>query len=314
MYRIGIDLGGTNIAAGLVDDSLNILDRESVKTNLPTNIDRILRDITGLIAELTARNALRREDIIGIGVGVPCTADEKTGFMEDAAHLGFARASLVQPLQERLNIPVFIGNDANAAAWGEYMTCGYDADSFLLVTLGTGIGGGIILDRKLWSGFNYAAGELGHMVIHTGGLQCCCGRRGCFEAYGSATALIRQARECMENDRDTLLWQLCGNDIARLEAKTVFDAAALGDNAAISLLDVYTTYLAEGMANIINIFQPEVVCIGGGVSAAGDALMVPLREKTAPLLYTGNAPRNARIIPARLGNDAGIIGAAMLGC
>lgn len=313
MYRIGIDLGGTNIAAGLVDGSLNIIDRESVKTNLPTNIDRILQDITGLIHALMNRNALSREDIISVGVGVPCTADEWSGYMEDASHLGFERASLVQPLRQRLNMPVYIGNDANAAAWGEYMTCGYDAGSFILVTLGTGIGGGIILNRKLWSGANFAAGELGHMVIHTGGAQCSCGRRGCFEAYGSATALIRQAREHMESDSDTLLWQRCRGDIDKVEAKTVFDAASRGDRASRQLLDDYTTYLAEGIANIINIFQPEIVCIGGGVSAAGDDLILPLREKVLPMLYTRNAPQNARIIPARLGNDAGIIGAAMLG-
>lgn len=314
MYRIGIDLGGTNTVAGLVDASLNIIDRASVKTNLPTNIDRILGDMTALVGELMARNGLSRGDIAGVGVGVPCTADEETGFMEDASHLGFERASLAQPLAERLNIPVFIGNDANAAAWGEYQKCAYDADSFLLVTLGTGIGGGIILNRKLWSGINYAAGELGHMVIHTGGEPCTCGRRGCFEAYGSATALIRQARRHMETDRDTALWALCGHDPANLEAKTVFDAAASGDSAGIALLDAYTSYLAEGLANIINIFQPDVISIGGGVSAAGDALMIPLREKIRPLLYTRNAPKNTRIIAAQLGNDAGIIGAAMLGC
>ena len=312
MYRIGIDLGGTNTAAALVSDSLEIVDRASVKTNLPTTILRIRESIASLVALLLERNGLTAAEILSVGIGVPCTADEKTGYMEDASHLGFDRGSLAEPLAESLHIPVRIGNDANAAALGEFVKCGYDTDSLILVTLGTGIGGGIILNGKLWSGINYAAGELGHMVIRIGGEPCCCGRRGCFEAYGSATALIGQARAAMTRERDTLLWTLCGGDPNRLEAKTVFDAAAAGDSVARESLDAYTGYLAEGLANIINIFQPGVLCIGGGVSEAGAALYEPLSEKIAPLLYTRNSTPNTQIILARLGNDAGLIGAAML--
>lgn len=312
MYRIGIDIGGTNIAAGLVDDALRIVDRGSVKTYLPTTAQQLLDKAAALVRMLMDRNGLSTAQIERVGVGVPCTADEATGFMEDASHLGFDRASFAVPLQQRLGIPVAIGNDANAAAWGEYKTCSYDVDSFVLITLGTGIGGGIILADKLWSGINYAAGELGHMVIRAGGVPCCCGRRGCFEAYGSATALIAQARERMRSDTDTLLWKLCEGDWNKVEAKTVFDAAEQKDPAALELLDAYTGYLSEGIANIINIFQPAVLCIGGGVSAAGDALLDPIRAKVAPMVYTRNCGINTRIILAKLGNDAGIIGAAML--
>ena len=183
----------------------------------------------------------------------------------------------------------------------------------LMVTLGTGIGGGIILNRKLWSGVNYAAGEFGHMTLCMGGVPCTCGRRGCFEAYGSATALASQARGRMAVDKNTILWQLCGGDPMQVEAKTVFDGAWAGDTACMELVDRYTDYLAEGIASLINIFQPALVCVGGGVSRAGDKLLTPLRKKTAEKIYSRNAKRNARIVLAQLGNDAGILGAALLG-
>lgn len=298
MYRIGIDLGGTNTAAGLVDEQGRIIDRENVKTNLPTDLDRITRDIVHLCRTLTARNGLQTEDICRVGVGVPCTANRETGWMQDADHLGFPGGPLQAPLEEALGLPVAIGNDADVAALGECRGGGYDGNSFVLVTLGTGIGGGIVLDGKLLQSRNNAAGELGHMTIRMDGESCCCGRKGCFEAYGSASALIRQASDAT------------GEHIT--EAKTVFDRAAAGDPVCISVLDNYTTYLAEGFANIINILGPDWLCIGGGVSAAGDALLEPVCRKTFQRVFAKNAKKNTRIILAKLGNDAGIIGAALL--
>ena len=298
MFRIGIDLGGTNTAAGLVDAQGNIIDRESVKTNLPTTLERIVENITALCHMLMARNGLEPKDICLVGVGVPCTANIQTGWMQDADHLGFSGGPLREQLQVALQLPVAIGNDADAAALGEFRGGGYDGDSFVLVTLGTGIGGGIILNGKLLQSCNNAAGELGHMTIHMDGEPCCCGRKGCFEAYGSATALICQACEAT-GERIT-------------EAKTVFERAAAGDAVCISVLDRYTTYLAEGFANIINIFGPDWLCIGGGVSAAGDALLEPVRRKTYEKVFAKNAKKNTEIILARLHNDAGIIGAALL--
>ena len=312
MYRIGIDLGGTNTVAGLVDENGRIVDRQSVKTELPTTLDRIVRNILVLTIKLLNANGIPRAQVECVGVGVPCTADPKTGWMLDADHLGFPGGPLKERLEATLQLPVRIGNDANCAAWGEYKAGNYVEDSFILITLGTGIGGGIILKDRLWSGINYAAGELGHMVIRFGGKRCCCGRAGCFEAYGSATALISQAKERMDADPDTLLWQLCCGDPDQVEAKTVFDGAAKKDAASLALLEDYTDYLAEGIANIINIFQPAVLCIGGGVSAAGSALLDPIRKKVAPMVYTRSCGINTRIILAQLGNDAGIIGAAML--
>lgn len=298
MFRIGIDLGGTNIAAGLVDESGRIIDRESVKTNLPTTPERLVEAMTGLCHGLMARNGLTKENIHSVGVGVPCTANKRTGHMEDADHLGFASGPLADPLKAALGLPVFIENDANAAAWGEYKAGNYDADSFVLVTLGTGIGGGIILGGRLITGINHTAGELGHMTIHMDGVPCDCGRKGCFERYGSASALMEQATKAM------------GKPVT--EAKTVFDGAAAGDTVCQQLLDTYTTYLAEGLANIINIFAPAYLCIGGGVSHAGDALLQSVREKTWQRTFAKTAGRNTEILLAKLSNDAGILGAAWL--
>lgn len=307
MYRIGIDLGGTNIAAGLVNQYMEIVDRLSVKTNVPKTIGGIIDDIVKLVHTLLGRNRLSLADIASVGVGVPCTANAENGHMEDANNLGFDDVCFLEPLGEKLGMTVYFGNDANVAAWGEYRTGGYAEDSFLMVTIGTGIGGGIILNGRLWDGYNFAAGEFGHMTIFGADDRCTCGRRGCFEACASANALVRQAKTAMESDKTTILWK-CGE----MEAKSVFDGAAAGDALCIRLLDSYTTYLAEGIANIINVFQPAYLCIGGGVSRAGDALLLPLREKTAERIYSKNSKRNTQIVLAKLDNDAGILGAALL--
>ncbi len=313
MLRIGIDLGGTNIAAALVDERLHIVDRCSVKTRAPRPVEALVEDMAQLVRLLARRNALPMASLGGVGVGVPCTANPENGHVEDANNLGIADAPFLPLLERALELPVGFANDANAAAWGEYIAGGRE-ESFALMTIGTGIGGGLILDGKLWPGINGAAAEFGHMSICMGGEPCTCGRRGCWEAYASASALRRQAMDCMARRGDTLLWELCGGDAQAVEAKIVFDAAAMGDCAAAALLDCYTTYLAEGIANLINLFQPAVFCIGGGVSHAGERLLAPVREKTYPMVYSKNAEKNTKIVLAQLGNDAGLLGAAMLEC
>ncbi len=312
MYRIGIDLGGTNIAAGLVKDK-KILDLISVKTNAPRPIESLVGDMAELVRTLLRRNGLGYEDLASVGVGVPCTANPSNGHMEDANNLGYDDTPFLSLLAEQLPVPVFFGNDANVAAWGEYLMGEYPDDSFLMVTIGTGIGGGVILNGRLWQGINGAAGEFGHTTIHLEGPECTCGRLGCFEAMASATALIAQARQRMSRDKDTALWALCGGDMEKIEAKTVFDGAALGDCASRELLDTYLDYLAGGIANLINIFQPAVLCIGGGVSRAGDALLRPLEEKVSRLIYSRNSARNTRLTLATLYGEAGVLGAALLG-
>ncbi len=313
MYRIGIDLGGTNIVAGLVSEHMQIIDLCSVKTNVPRPVESMIGDMVRLVRTLQQKNGLQDKDIASVGVGVPCTANPENGHMEDANNLGFDDTPFLTLLQEALHLPVFFDNDANVAAWGEYLAGDYPEDSFLMVTIGTGIGGGIILNGKLWSGINGAAAEFGHMTIHKDGIPCNCGRRGCFEAYASALALTKQAQSLMEAEKNTLLWQLSGGNIHAVEAKTVFDSAAAGDPVCQGLLDRYTDDLAQGITSIINIFQPAVLCIGGGISRAGDALLLPLREKAARQIYSKNSKRNTRIELAKLYNEAGVLGAALLG-
>lgn len=320
MFRIGVDLGGTNIAAGLVDDNYKIVDRESVKTNVPRPAESIIQDITRLVNVLRGRNNLEEKDIEAVGVGVPGTINEDTGYVEYSNNIRFENVPFIELLSGMISIPVYFGNDANAAALGEYYAGGYNVKSFVMITLGTGIGSGIILDGRLIKGINFAAAELGHTVIKMGGELCTCGRRGCFEAYASATALIRDTRRRMTSEEyfgedaagKTVLWDLCGKDTDNIEAKHVFDAVKLDDKLANELFSDYTDYLAEGIANIINILQPELVCIGGGVSKAGEMLLTPVKEKVARLIFSKNSAKNTEIELARLDNDAGIIGAAML--
>ena len=313
MYRIGIDLGGTNIVVGLVEQDFRIVDKCSVKTQVPRSVESMAADMVRMAHTLLERNRLLWKDVASAGVGVPCTANLENGHMEDANNLGFDDVPFLTLLAEKIPVPVHFGNDANVAAWGEYLTGGYREDSFVMVTIGTGIGGGIILGGSLWPGINGAAAEFGHMTIDYDGIPCNCGRRGCFEAMASANALIAQARERMRKHPESLLWSLCGGNAANVEAKTVFYGAAAGDETARALLDAYITYLAEGITNIINVFQPAVLCVGGGVSRAGEALLLPLREKVARRIYSRNSKRNTRIELAKLDNDAGILGAALLG-
>ena len=313
MYRIGIDLGGTNIVAGLVDENLKIVDTRSIKTDAPRSVQSIVDDMARLAYTLMEQNHLTAADVASVGVGVPGTANPQNGYLEDANNLGFEDVPLLPLLAQKLPVPVYFDNDANVAALGEYLAGGYGEDSFVMVTLGTGIGGGIILGGKLWSGINGAAAEFGHMTVDMHGVPCNCGRRGCFEALASANALIAQAQEAMASQPESLLWKLCGGDMQKVEAKTVFDGAAAEDPVSRKVLDTYLTYLAEGITNIINIFQPAVLCIGGGVSHAGDALLLPLRERVKKSIYSKNAKINTRIELAKLHNDAGVLGAALLG-
>ncbi len=309
-------MGGTNIVVGLVDESMKIVDTLSCKTNLPRSAESIIDDIATLCKNIAAGNGLKNEDISSVGVGVPGSANQDTGCVEYANNLGFDNVPFVKMLSEKIPWPVFMDNDANAAAWGEYKAGGYDVDSFIMVTLGTGVGGGVISNGKILRGINYAAGELGHITINFQGKSCTCGRVGCFEAYASATALIKQTRFALEYElagegkkHKSILWKLCDNDLNKIEAKSVFDALASNDLLAKKLLD---DYLAEGISNIINIFQPAILAIGGGVSKAGDVLLNPLKEKTSKLIYSRNSAVNTEILIAKHDNDAGIIGAALL--
>ncbi len=314
-YYIGIDLGGTNLVAGLVNEAASLIDKEAVPTNTNSGAAGIIAAMKAVTDRLLDRNNLKLYEIEAIGIGVPGTANRETGMIEFANNLNVSYEPFLPMAKEAFcGKSVYFNNDANAAAWGEYLAgAAAEAKSFVAVTLGTGVGGGIILDGKIYEGVNFAAGELGHMVIMADGLPCNCGRTGCFEAYASATALIQQTKAAMKGDVFSLLWEQCAEDINKVEGKTLFDAVRRGDETAIKVLKQYIKYLAAGIINIINVFQPEIICIGGGISKAGDLLMGPIREIVARESYSRNSDKQTRIVTAKLYNDAGIIGAALLG-
>ena len=266
MYRLGIDLGGTNIVAGLVNKDYKIVARASCKTNVPRPESEICDSMAEVAKKAVAKAGITMEDVESIGIGVPGAVNPKTGVIEYSANLFFHNWEVVKMMEERLNTKVIIENDANAAALGEYLAgSAKGAKNAVAITLGTGVGGGIIIDGKIYSGSNYAGAELGHMVIVKDGKECGCGRKGCWEAYASATGLINLTKQKILSEKLDFSYMLkqCDGDINKVNGKTAFDAAAAGDPDAQEVLDEYFGYLATGLVNIINIFQPAVVCIGG---------------------------------------------------
>ena len=313
MYYLGIDLGGTNIASGVVDENYNIIGRGKVKTNCPRPVDEIVDDIA-LSVNLALRDAgITIEQVAAMGIGSPGAVDPIKGIVADAKNLGFHLVPLCDMLKERLGVYFYIENDANAAAYGEYIAgAGKGSKNFIAITLGTGVGGGIIIDGKIYSGSNYAGAEIGHMVIMVDGEACSCGRKGCFEAYASATALIRQTKEAMDKNHDSVMWELTGNNINAVNGLTAFDAMRRNDAVGKAVVDRYLYYVASGIASIINIFQPDLLCIGGGISREGETIAAPIRKVVAEEILAKNTEPKTEIRTAELGNDAGIIGAAML--
>lgn len=296
-YRLGVDLGGTNIAVGVVDEDNKIVSRASMPTALPRPADAIAASIAEACVKAIGEAGIEREDIVSVGVGTP-GAVNSSGIVENDANLGFVNTPLRDMIYDLLKIETFIGNDANCAALGEQVAgAGRGTKNFIMVTLGTGVGGGIVLDGKLLTGVNGAAGEIGHMVIDHEGIPCQCGRIGCFEQYASASALIRFAKE---------------RNLDVNGARDVFDLAKADNIVAAEVLDSYFDYLSTGIANLINIFQPEVIAIGGGIAGQGEELLKPLVKKVESKRYTKYSKKQTVITVAKLGNDAGIIGAASL--
>lgn len=312
MYTLGIDLGGTNIAVGVVNDNGEIVGRAGCKTNAPRDVELIMDDMARMCHEAVANAGLTLADIAYTGIGSPGTCNTVTGEVERADNLGFVHLMLGDGLQRRLGIPAYIENDANAATLGEFIAgAGREYNSCVCVTLGTGVGGGVILDGKVYGGHNFAGGELGHTVIVVDGELCPCGRHGCWEAYASATALIRQTRRAMKQHPESILWKLAGS-LDKVNGKTAFDAMRAGDAVGTAVVNTYIRYVAIGVTNVINVFQPEVLCIGGGICKEGNTLLDPIRELVAAERYSRYSEKQTRICAAELGNDAGIIGAAFL--
>ena len=313
MYRLGIDLGGTNIAAGVVDENYKIISTASTKTLVPRPAEQIAEDMAKVAFEVSQKAGITLDDIGGFGIGTPGSVDMQTGTVIYANNLGFYNVPLAEMMKERTGKQFFVANDADSAAYGEFIAgAGKGTNNFVMITLGTGVGGGVIIDGKIRSGFNGAGGELGHTVIQMNGEACTCGRDGCFEAYASATALIRQTKQAMIKNSSSIMWDICGNDLNRVNGLTAFDAMRKGDEAGKSVVDTYISYLSVGITNLINIFQPEVFCIGGGVSKEGDTIIKPLERIVHSDNYARSIKKKTLIKAAQLGNNAGIIGAAFI--
>ncbi|MDR3263019.1 MAG: ROK family protein [Clostridiales bacterium] len=315
MYIIGIDIGGMSVKGGVVDQSGTIIYKASVETKANSDDYRvIISDIAFLINKLLQHTNLKITDVKGLGMGIPGTIDSVKGVIVYSNNINFINVPIVAEINKHFNgLPVFINNDANAAALGEHrFGSAKDVQNIVFVTLGTGVGTGIIIEGKLFEGKASAGAEGGHTVICVDGEPCSCGRRGCFEAYASAVALVRQTKAAIAENPFTLM-KTIAEEKGKISGRTAFIAAAHGDKAGIQVVDNYVKYVGEGIVNLANIFRPDVVLIGGGVSNEGDALINPLQKYMDGHCY-GMQNGNPRVLvkKASLTNDAGILGAASL--
>lgn len=313
MYKIGVDLGGTNIAVGVINEKYEIIGRGKAKTNMPRPAEEIFDDIVKCIFAAVEDAKITMAEVESIGIGTPGSCDKENGVILYANNLDFNNVPAVELINSKIpDVKVYIENDANCAALGEALAgSGRGKNSFIAITLGTGVGGGVVLDGKILAGCNDAGGELGHITIKFDGEECNCGRVGCWERYASATALVNQTKKAMLENKDSKMWELCGGDIENAGGRTAFDAMRAGDAVGKTVVDNYIRYIAYGTTDIVNTFQPEMICFGGGICNEGETLLAPLREYVAKWRYSKKQLKQTEICRATLGNDAGIIGAAL---
>lgn len=308
MY-IGVDLGGTNIAVGLVDVKGEIIKKSSRPTLSSRPFEEIVKDMADLCKEVTESAGYSINDVKGIGIGSPGAIDHAKGEIIYSNNIPWNHVYLRDEMQKYFDIPVNIENDANAAAYGEYAINGKGSKCFIFVTLGTGVGGGIVINNEIYRGFNGIGGELGHFTLVHDGVKCTCGKLGCWESYASVTGLIRQTAKAIEKNPEC---QMAKDAAAEdhISGRTAFNAAKAGDSVAQAVVDAYIRYVADGIVSIINIFQPDMLVIGGGISKEGDYLLNPIKKYVAENTYCKDIAQT-EISIATLYNDAGIIGAAM---
>ncbi len=311
MYTVGIDIGGMSIKIGLVDDEGVILEQVRFKTSQTSK--QCIKDIAQNISLMLSKNLLTTKDLRGIGIGCPGAVSRETGVVIILPNLGWENVPLAKELKKYFDLDVIISNDANVAALGETIYgSAKDYRTVVMFTLGTGVGGGIVIDNKLFEGGWSRGAELGHMTLYLDGEPCTCGRNGCIERYVSATALMEQTRKAMLENKKSAMWDFVNGDIEKVDGRTAFECSKTGDASAIKVVDTYVKYLSESILNMLNIFRPEAFILGGGVSAQGKYLVDKVVEYCEKFDYGyKNAPRT-EILTATLGNDAGIIGAAAL--
>lgn len=309
MY-IGIDLGGTNIAAGIVREDGKIVVQSSVPTLSQRPTDEIVKDMVFLSKQLIKDAELELNDIEAVGIGCLGTINFETGEVIYSNNIKMEHYMLAKEFQKYLNLPVKIDNDANCAAMGEYIVSGNNVPIFMFITLGTGVGSGLILNGKVFRGFNGAASEAGHITLVSGGEPCTCGKRGCWETYASVTALIRQTKVAMEKNPESLMHEIAKAE-GKISGRTSFDAAKQGDKAAQAVVKQYAQYVADGIVSVENVLQPDIISVGGGISREGEYLLQPVCEYAAANGFNKFMPKT-KIVTAQSFNDAGIIGAAMI--
>lgn len=317
MYHIGIDLGGTNIAAGIIDNRGELIIDSSTKTGRHRSFAEIMNDLLALCDEMISKAGIDVEQVTSIGIGTPGNVDPNANRVVFGNNIpSFTGADFDDVVKAHYpHMKLYLDNDANIAALAE-AECGaaVGRKNVLMVTLGTGVGGGIIIDGKIHKGFNGAAGEIGHIVIQRDGVLCNCGRRGCWEQYASVTALVRQTAEELEKYPESIIHEMIAGDKSKISGRTSFDAMRKGDECGKAIVNKYIEYIGMGVVDMINVLQPEMVVIGGGISKEGDYIILPLREYVKKSVYTSSQPDfpQTEVVAAKMGNDAGIIGAALL--
>ena len=307
MYKIGIDLGGTGIKVGVVDACGTLAASASTPTRAALGPEQVLDDMAQCVMNGLNFAGIGLEECIGIGIGSPGSCDPENGTVRSAHNLGWDHVPICQMLRQRLGLPVFLANDGDCAALGESIFgAAQGCGSALLITLGTGVGGGYVIDGRIRSGHRSLGGEFGHMCIHTGGELCTCGQRGCWEAYAGAGALIRQAKAAAKADPASTL------NGTEPDGRSIYAAAAAGDAAANAVTAQYAEYVGVGLVNLINALFPEMILLGGGICGAGDALLLPVRDYVRSHCFVRDPSLLPEIRIAALGSDAGIFGAAAL--
>jgi glucokinase len=313
MYYIGIDLGGMSVKAGLVDEEGRIVRKATCPTLVERGARPIVDDMARLCVDLIRDEGISEDEVKAIGVGLPGIEDPVTGHVPFCTNLYWHEVPVREWMNETIKKPIFIGNDATVAGLAESVAgVSKGKSSSVFVTLGTGVGGGIVLGGKVYSGFHGVGSEIGHMITVSGGDECTCGNKGCWERYASAGAIIRRGREAAQAHPESKIYKDVDGKLEDVTAKIVIDAAKAGDETAVKVFDDYVFHLCEGLVSIINLIDPEVIVLGGGVSHAGQFLLDAINKTLPGMVFYKTMPY-ADIALATLGNDAGIIGAAMLG-
>ncbi|MBO5144859.1 MAG: ROK family protein [Lachnospiraceae bacterium] len=310
---VGIDLGGTGIKIGITDESYEILAQTSIPTNAQRPFEQIVADMGNTALKLLEENGYSVGNCLGVGIGSPGTIDSKNGIVLYSNNIRWEHVPLADELKKYLPLPVYVNNDANCAALGEVARgAARGCANAAFVTLGTGVGGGIVINGSIFEGGHPGGVELGHILNGSEGRKCTCGREDCLEAYASATALIHDAKEMAKQHPESVLWALCEQDLEQMNAKMPFDAAETGDACGKLLVENYIRHLADGITDIANIFRPDIIVLGGGICAQGEKLTEPLNQYLQKNCFGASIAYVPEVVIAENGNDAGIIGAASL--